>query len=484
MKKPILLVSLLTIGLFSVFIACQDGQPAAKEVKATTTVEEEEEEMSEEELYASRLYKKHCTSCHEASMKAFVDRDWKQGNSWNEVHQSIIKGHANISKAAAIKTISDADMEKLTDQILIALEKRTIESFDTEANWTGTIQSEAQTFKLDTIAQGLEIPWGLAFLPNGDVLVTDRNGKFYRQREGAAKQEIKGVPEVRYKGQGGLLDVTIHPDFANNQTVYLAYAESKGAKESTTIILKAKLHNDELVAQKTIMEVLPYHTTRNHYGSRMVFDKDGYLFIAIGDRQNRDQYPQDLSVHPGKIHRLNADGSVPKDNPFVNTPNALPSIWSYGHRNPQGLVYDKATGTMWESEHAPRGGDEINIIQKGLNYGWPVISYGIDYKGTKFTKLTEQEGMEQPVHYYMPSTGTCGLTLVTGDKYPNWKGDLLAGSLRFRYLSRLKMDGAAVVGEERLLESIGRVRVVEMGEDGYIYIGVENPGFVFRLKPV
>ena len=277
----------------------------------------------------------------------------------------------------------------------------------------GLIQSEVQTFKLDTIVKGLEIPWGLDFLPNGDLLVTDRNGKFYRHREGEDLHEIKGVPDVKYKGQGGLLDVEVHPDFASNQTIYLAYSKPKGLTSSTTAILKAKLVNDVLEDGEIIMEALPYRDTRHHYGCRMVFDKDGYLFVAIGDRGKRDENPQSLDNHCGKVHRINADGSIPQDNPFVNTPNAIPSIWSYGHRNPQGLIIDKNTGIIWETEHGPRGGDELNIIQKGLNYGWPVISYGINYSGTRFTNLTEKEGMEQ-AHFLLSALHWC-LWIYYGD---------------------------------------------------------------------
>jgi glucose/arabinose dehydrogenase len=337
---------------------------------------------------------------------------------------------------------------------------------------------------LDTVATGLHIPWGLAFLPDGDVIITDRKGPVYRQRKGEEKKEIKGTPEVKFTGQGGMMDVELHPDFANNQVIYLSYSKPKGEEESTTAVMMARLVNDELVDQKIILEALPYYSTGYHYGSRLEFDDQGYLFISIGDRGKRDIMPQDLAFPGGKIHRINADGSIPKDNPFVNTPGALPSIWSYGHRNPQGLIYDKENGILWETEHAPRGGDELNIITKGTNYGWPLISYGIEYSGGRFTDLTEQEGMEQPIFYYLPSTGTCGLTLVTSDRYPKWKGDLLAGSLRFQYVSRLKMENNQVVGEERLLDNIGRLRTVNEGPDGYIYISVEDPGYVFRLVPM
>lgn len=483
-KSPLffLLSALILVGLLQ----------SCKEEKATIPAKDlvvesllEDETVDSTFLYADGIFKENCISCHQATIGKFINRDWKNGNAWNLVHNSIKSGHASIKEATYAQTLPDSAYEKLTDYILVSIEKATAESLEEEIDLSGLIESEQLNFTLDTVVRGLEIPWGIAFLPDGEILVTDRNGKFYRQKEGQEKVEIKGVPEVRTKGQAGLLDIEVHPDFANNQTIYLAFSKPRGEKEATTAVLKAKLDGDKLMDVTEIFEALPYSDKPYHYGSRLEFDKDGFLYITVGDRGTREKNPQTLeNNHCGKIHRLNADGSIPADNPFVNTPEATASIWSYGHRNPQGLVFDKAKGIMWETEHAPRGGDEVNIVKKGLNYGWPIVSYGINYQGTRFTDLTEKEGMEQPVFYYLPSTGTCGLTLVTGDKYPNWKGDLLAGSLRYQYLSRLKMDGQKVVGEERLVENVGRLRAVEMGNDGHIYFSVESPGLVLRIKPV
>ena len=482
MKKTTLL---FTLFIFALIIACKN-ESTTESATATEEVaeEEEEEEIDEQYLYASNLYKENCASCHEANVVKFMQKDFLHGNSWNEVNRSIRYAHTFMDKVDFVKTWSDSAFNKLTDYMLVSLEQQTIESFATDVDYSGTIKSENLSFKLDTMVKGLEIPWGIDFLPNGDILVTDRNGNFYRQTEGAEKVLIKGTPKVHYDGQGGLLDVKVHPDFATNQTIYIAYSKPNNKKESNTAVMMAKLVNDELVEQKIIMDAKPYTTMKYHFGSRLEFDKTGHLYVTIGDRANRDENPQDLSKYPGKIHRFNADGSIPADNPFLDNPDAIPSIWSFGHRNPQGLVFDKTTNTMWETEHAPRGGDEVNIIRKGKNYGWRDISYGINYNGTTFTNTTHKDGMEQPEFYYMPSTGTCGLTIIRGDKYPAWEGDLLAGSLRFRYISRLKMEGKKVVGEERLLENVGRLRDVKMGNDGYIYFTVENPGIVFRLMPV
>lgn len=483
MKKSTLLFTYFILFALAIFTACQNDQ-VAEATPEVVEEETEEEEIDEQYLYASNLYKESCVSCHEKSVTTFMQRDFQHGNSWNEVNRSLRYGHTFMKEVDFVKTWPDSAFNKLTDYMLVSLEQQTIESFATDVDYSGTIKAENLNFRLDTVVQGLEIPWGIDFLPNGDILVTDRNGKFYRKSSDSPKIQIKGVPKVHYKNQGGLLDVKVHPDFSNNQTIYLAYSKPNGQEEATTAILKTRLVNDELVDQEIIMVALPYTKAPYHYGSRIEFDKDGYMYVTVGDRAARDVNPQDLSRHAGKIHRFNADGSIPADNPFVDTEDAIPSIWSYGHRNPQGLVYDEQTNIMWETEHAPRGGDEVNIIEKGKNYGWRVISFGINYNGTTFTNTTHKDGMEQPEFYYMPSTGTCGLTIVRSDKYPAWEGDLLAGSLRFQYISRLKMEGKKVIGEERLVENIGRLRDVKMGDDGYIYFTVENPGIVFRLTPV
>ncbi|MFK7978980.1 MAG: PQQ-dependent sugar dehydrogenase, partial [Saprospiraceae bacterium] len=452
MKKSTLLFTLFALALI---VACKNESTTAT---TTDAIEEEmaEEEIDEQYLYASNLYQENCATCHEKSVVNFMQKDFLHGNSWNEVNRSIRYAHTFMKDVDFVKTWPDSAFNKLTDYMLVSLEQQTIESFATDVDYAGTIKSENLSFKLDTVVKGLEIPWGIDFLPNGDVLVTDRNGNFYRQKEGAEKVLIKGTPKVYYNGQGGLLDVKVHPDFATNQTIYISYSKPNNKKESNTAVMMAKLINDELVEQKIIMDAKPYTNKRHHFGSRLAFDKAGYLYVTIGDRASRDENPQDLTKYPGKIHRFNADGSIPADNPFVDTEGAIPSIWSYGHRNPQGLVFDETTNTMWETEHAPRGGDEVNIIRKGKNYGWRVISYGINYNGTTFTNKTAAEGMMQPLHYWVPSIAPCGMDFVKGDRYPAWKGNLLVGSLRFEYLNRCKIVDQKIVHEESLLKNIGR----------------------------
>ena len=248
--------------------------------------------------------------------------------------------------------------------------------------------------------------------------------------------------------------------------------------------MRAKLTGTTLSDQTVIFEALPYSKTRHHYGSRLVFDNKGYLFVSVGERGNEKENPQDLSRDLGKIHRIYDDGRVPEDNPFVKTPGARPTIYSYGHRNPQGMYKNPTTGEIWANEHGPRGGDELNLIKKGANYGWPVISYGINYDGKPITALSAKEGMEQPVAYWIPSIAPSGMATVDGSKYPAWKNNLMVGSLRFQYLNRCVMNGNKVVKQEQLLKNIGRVRNIETGPDGYLYVSVESPGFVYRLQPV
>jgi glucose/arabinose dehydrogenase len=239
-----------------------------------------------------------------------------------------------------------------------------------------------------------------------------------------------------------------------------------------------------LVDKEVIFDAGPDSNRGQHWGCKLQFDKENYLWFGVGDRGNRDVNPQSLENHSGKMHRIYDDGSIPEDNPFVNTTDAIPSIYSYGHRNPQGTSMHPETGEIWESEHGPKGGDELNLIKPGLNYGWPVISYGINYDGTKFTDITKKEGMEQPVIYWTPSIAPCGMTFVDSDRYPGWKNDILIGSLRFKYLERVELDGNKVVAQEKLLEDMGRVRNVEVSPDGYIYVAFETPGYIVKLLPV
>ncbi|MEZ4779056.1 MAG: PQQ-dependent sugar dehydrogenase [Flavobacteriaceae bacterium] len=338
------------------------------------------------------------------------------------------------------------------------------------------------SYTIETVIENLSNPWGMTWLPDGSMLITEKSGEIIHFKNGQ-KIEIQNVPKVYNRGQGGLLDIALHPNYSENGWIYITYAATEGTGDGgNTKLIRAKLEGNSLAHIESLYKAEPNSTSGQHFGSRIVFDNDGYVYFSIGERGDRDTNPQDITRDCGKIYRLHDDGRIPKDNPFVNSPNAKKAIFAYGNRNPQGLVKHPETGEIWEHEHGPKGGDEINIIQKGKNYGWPVISYGVNYSGTKFTEITEKEGMEQPIHYWVPSIAPCGMDFVTGSKYPNWKGALLVGSLKFSYVELLKLDGNKVIGREKIAEDIGRVRNVKMGPDGYIYIAIESQGIV-RLMP-
>ncbi|MEM9680664.1 MAG: PQQ-dependent sugar dehydrogenase [Bacteroidota bacterium] len=332
------------------------------------------------------------------------------------------------------------------------------------------------------IVPDLDIPWGFTFLPNGAMLITEKRGELLHFKDGKTT-EVSGLPDIYVRGQGGLMDVILHPDFKQNRWIYLSYASSDGnSNGGNTTIMRAEFRNMALNNQKVLYKAEPDSRRGVHFGSRLVFDTKGQLYFTIGDRGNRDVNPQDITRDCGKVYRINDDGSIPKDNPFVNSPNAKAAIYSYGHRNPQGMTLNPKTGEVWTHEHGPKGGDEINIIEKGKNYGWPVISYGINYSGTKFTEITEKQGMEQPLHYWTPSIAPSGMAFIDSDKYGDWDGSLLVGSLKFQYLDKCTITNGKVVKEERLLNGLGRIRSVEQGPDGYIYVGIENIGIVKLLR--
>lgn len=332
------------------------------------------------------------------------------------------------------------------------------------------------------IVSDLDIPWGFTFLPDGSMLITEKAGELIHFKNGK-KTSISGLPEIYLRGQGGLLDIVLHPNYRENGWIYFSYASSQGEGEGgNTAIARAKLNKHSLEHFEVLYKASPNSTKGQHFGSRLVFDKDGYLFFTIGERGNRDVNPQDITRDCGKVYRLNDDGTIPEDNPFIKDPNAKKAIYSYGHRNPQGMALHPKTMEIWTHEHGPKGGDEINIIKAGKNYGWPVISFGVNYSGTTFTDKTAKEGMEQPIHYWVPSIAPSGMAFINSDKYGDWNGNLLVGSLKFQYLDMCTLEENKVIKEERLLDGLGRVRSVEQGPDGYIYVGIENLGIVKLIK--
>jgi glucose/arabinose dehydrogenase len=349
---------------------------------------------------------------------------------------------------------------------------------------TRTYQTSAGKFRLTTVARGLEHPWGMEFLPDGRILVTEKPGRIrIVSREGRLSAPLEGVPTVYARGQGGLLDVVLDPDFAKNRRIYFSYAEP-GEGGAGTAVARARLGEARLEDVSVIFRQRPKVDGSNHFGSRLVFAPDGKLFVTLGER-NQGERSQRLNEHLGKVVRINPDGSVPQDNPFVGRSGSLPEIWSYGHRNVQGATLYPQTGELWTVEHGAQGGDEVNVPRPGRNYGWPVITYGVDYGGGKIGEGTKKEGMEQPVHYWDPSIAPSGMLFYTGDRYPSWRGDLFVGSLKFGLVSRLDMEGNRVRGEERLFEDFDpRVRDLTQGPDGLLYLLTdESNGEVVRVDP-
>lgn len=471
----------------------------------------------------AQLFGEVCATCHGATADAGPRAQSLLADKWlhGADDESIAKNIREGFPAAGMPPFKQLLTDQQIWQIVAYLRNQT-ENLKGKPQYVPdpdgkVVASEKQTFKLEVIGRNLETPWGLAFLPDGRLLVTERPGRLRIVERGVLLPEaVKGLPKVWEKQDGGLLDVEVHPDYARNGWIYLAYSETlpgyvapaapppadppvqppagRGGPPdppSMTVIVRGKINKaNEWVDQQVLFRAPPaiYNSRNAHYGSRFIFDKQNHLFFSIGDKQVVMD-AQDLSKPTGKIHRINDDGSVPTDNPFVNRPGALPTIWSYGHRNPQGLAWDPVTGKLWESEHGPNGGDEINVIEPGKNYGWGVITMGIEPGMTK----RSEPGMEQPIVYFTPTIAPTGMTFYTGDKYPGWKNNLFVSALAGQQLRRLETSGDKVVYQEVVFREFGRVRDIAIGPDGYFYLLLQMPGRVLsqstsgmlaRLEPV
>jgi glucose/arabinose dehydrogenase len=358
------------------------------------------------------------------------------------------------------------------------------------------LRSALHDYRVVTVVDALVQPWSIAFLPGGDTLITERPGRLRILRNGKVlPQAVEGVPQVYHSSQGGLLEVMPHPNFASNRLLYLTYSKPlpDGKDASTTALIRGRFENDRLTNVEQLFESVS--KGRGHFGGKIAFDKNGFLFLTLGDRQvppegNLEAHPaQDLSNHHGKLIRLHDDGKVPADNPFVNRAGAKPEIWSYGHRNVQGIAIHPDTGEVWTNEHGPQGGDELNRPQPGRNYGWPVIGFGVNYQtGLAIHSGTHKQGMEQPAHIWVPSIGISGAMFYTGDRFPEWRGNLFVGGMAGQKLVRLTLDRGRVVNEEDLVQQRGRIRDVRQSPDGYIYLVTDDrdgkPTPIYRVEPV
>jgi glucose/arabinose dehydrogenase len=345
------------------------------------------------------------------------------------------------------------------------------------------LETEEHRVRVVTVASGLRNPWGMAFLPGGDVLVTEKGGRVRLVRGGVLQPQPVAELEVASSGQGGLLDVALHPAFAQNRLVYLTYSKP-GARGSTTALARGRWDGSRIADVRDVFVAESWSGRGQHFGSRIVFDRAGMVYFGVGER-NEKSPAQDLASDKGKILRLHDDGRIPRDNPFVGRDGARPEIFSYGHRNPQGMTLHPTTGELWETEHGARGGDEINRVRAGRNYGWPRITHGVDYSGARISPDTALPGMEQPVLHWTPSIAPSGLAFYTGTRFPRWRGQLFAGALAGEQLRRVVLQGDRAVHQETLLRGRSRIRAVADGPDGYLYLLTDaSEGSLLRLEPL
>jgi glucose/arabinose dehydrogenase len=439
----------------------------------------------------NEIYNRYCATCHGLDARGgnastlFDDR-WQFGDTDERIKANILDGIEENGMPGFRGVLTEAQAEELVATIRRMRGQPVMTTLSQPALET-TLDYELAVAHWIPADAGLKIPWAIDFLDPHTALVTERPGRLRMVINGVLHPDpISGTPRVLATGQGGLLDVAVDPDYAANGWVYLGYSHGIGAGgsgPSMTRIVRGRIRNHTWTDEMVLFEA-PYKTylpTRHHFGTRIVFDRQGVLYFSIGDR-GRPEQAQDLSRPNGKVHRIHRDGTIPRDNPFANRPTAMPSIFSYGHRNPQGLALYPATGELWALEHGPRGGDELNICRAGKNYGWPVITYGINYDGTVISEVRRRDGMEQPIYYWKPSTAVCGLNVVDGRMFPYWQGRLLVANLKVRDVRLLDIDAGRVMHEETVLKDFGRVREAVCGPDGAVYLVVNEPNAVLRVS--
>lgn len=444
----------------------------------------------------SDLFATSCANCHGldlrgGSARSLITNTWTYGSDDASVARVIREGDTNRGMPSFQAALSEAEI-----RAMVVLLREKVAKAQTETNVfakliDGEIVSSAEhKFRFQTVADGLDTPWSMAFLPDDRILVTELPGRLRIIERGQLQtNSVAGLPKIRAAGQGGLMEVAAHPDSQKNGWIYLAYSDSftnANKKEvSMTTVIRGRIKANQWTDEETIFRAAPesYMAPVYHYGCRLVFDDQGHLFFSLGERSIKVM-AQDLTLANGKIHRVHDDGRIPSDNPFVGQSNAVASIWSYGHRNPQGLTRHEKTGALWSTEHGPRGGDELNLIQPGRNYGWPLVTYGMDYNGTPITEFTARPGLEQPVLHWTPSIAVCGMDFYFGQKFPRWQGNLFVTALAQQELRRLVLAGPHVTTQEVLFKNIGRVRDVATGPDGFLYVALNKPDKIIRLEPV
>lgn len=438
------------------------------------------------------LYQQNCAQCHGADLTggnamSLIDGIWQFGAEDGYLFRNIKFGIAHLGMPSYEKVLKDTEIREIMKFIRESEKKvgavkppiaKKLETLDYDVN-------------VEIFAEGLEVPWAIDFIDTNTALITERPGRLRVVKNGKLQTEpVKNIPKVLNEGQGGLMDVAIDPDYANNGWIYLAYSHvleeiTEGKRPpAMTRLERGKIKNNTWTDSEIIFEAPheTYRTTRHHYGCRIVFDPEGYLFFSIGERGAAEQ-AQDFTRPNGKVHRIYKDGSIPESNPFIDEKTAMKSLYSLGNRNIQGMAIHPETGQLWVTEHGPMGGDELNLIKAGKNYGWPVITYGLNYNGTVITELTHKAGLEQPILYWKPSTAVCGLDYYTGDLFKKWKNKLLVGALKYEEVRLLDIEDNRVMHQEIIVKGQGRVRDVTTGPDGAIYVVLNKPGTVLRLTP-
>ncbi|MCH6257237.1 PQQ-dependent sugar dehydrogenase [Puniceicoccaceae bacterium K14] len=440
----------------------------------------------------AEIYEVNCASCHGRLLdggqgSSLIDGQWTIEPTEAAIADAIRSGNETLGMPAFEGTLSDEDIRSL---VILIHEKELLAQREAKPDpeFDKLVQTELYDLEIQEVTSMTGTLWSLDFLPNGDIITTQKNGNLWIHSSDTLIGPILGTPTVKDNGQGGLLDVAIHPDYESNKWIYLSYVEGINDEDGMTAIVRGKVENGEWVDQESIYfaEKSFYTNRRHHFGTRIVF-KDEYLFFGIGDRGQQDQ-AQDISRPNGKIHRLYADGRIPENNPFAKNKEAIPSIWAYGNRNPQGLVLHPETGNLWEAEHGPRGGDEINLIEAGNNYGWPVITYGMNYNGSPITDIVEKPDMEQPKHYWTPSIAVSGISFYSGNTFSKWKHNLFVGGLSAGELHRLEIHDNEITSDEILFRTRDRIRDVVEGPDGLLYIIINSrsrtDSTIYKLRPV
>lgn len=441
---------------------------------------------------AGRLYQQHCAACHGRGLQgglapSMLDDTWTHGSSDEDLARIIREGVPDAMTGFSAE-LSEAEIRGL---VILIRERRADfrPDRDTQPLPTEPVATELHRYRIETVVDDLVTPWAIDFLPDGRMLVTEKDGRLRLVQDGRLLPPIKGVPAVRSAGQGGLMEVAVHPRHAENGWIYLAYSDPAvrdGREVSLTVIVRGRIRGGAWVDQETIWRApLEFYRPGGgvHFGCRIAFDPEGFLYFSHGER-GRPEDAQNLVLPNGKVHRIHDDGKVPADNPFVGRADAFPTIWTYGNRNPQGLDFDPRTGLLWETEHGPRGGDELNVLHRGANYGWPAITHGMNYNGTPVSALTARDGMEAPVAHWTPSLAVCGIDFYTGDRFPRWRGHLFVAALAQQEVRRIVIEDGQVVAQEVILKDLGRVRDVASGPDGALYLALNQPDRIVRLVPV